>query len=321
MLIHANNAPYSPNTLNNGSPKQATQANGKGFFTAPERTVSGKLQRTRSSTFTKDFWSQPRLIFNSLVPAEQQFLVNAIRFETAHLKSEAVKKNVLAQLNKIHNGIAKQVAEVLNLPAPGPDPTFYHNNKTKGISVYEAPLLKLTGLKVGVLTTTKSIDTATINSLKQSLASEGVSIVVVAETLAKGVDATYSASDATDFDGVVVGSGASSLFASSTTGASSLYPAGRPLQILQDAYRYGKPVGFGGDASVAVTSSSIPDGPGVYGVKRGSPLAIKFNATVSDSSKQNMTKRAEQTATDLASSFKDGLRTFKFLDRFAVEKL
>src|SRR5258708_2704531 len=120
MMVHANIAPYSPNTINNGSPKQATQQQGKGFFTAPARSASGKLQRTVSSTINKDYWSQPRLVFNSLVPQEQQFLINAIRFETAHLKSDTVKKNVLKQLNKIHNGLAKQVSEVLGLEAPAP---------------------------------------------------------------------------------------------------------------------------------------------------------------------------------------------------------
>jgi len=316
MIIHGNNAAYSPNTLNGGSPKQANQQQGKGFFTAPQRSASGNLQRSRSSTFTKDYWSQPRLLFNSLVPAEQQFLINAIRFETAHLKSESVKKTVLTQLNKIHNGIAKQVAEVLNLPAPDPDPTFYHNKKTKGISIYESPLQKLTGLKIGVLTTTKAIDTATIAALKEGLANEGVSIVVVAESLAQGVDNTYSAADATDFDGVVVGASASHLFASATSGTSSLYPAGRPLQILQDAYRYGKPVGFADDGATAATTANIPGGPGVYGISDSIPLTPKYNGTDYKSSKS---KRAE--ATDLASNFKEGLRTFKFLNRFAVEEL
>jgi catalase len=313
MFIHSNNAPYSPNTLNGGSPKQADQQHGKGFFTSPQRSVSGNLQRSRSSTFTKDYWSQPRLVFNSLAPAEQQFLINAIRFETAHLKSESVKKNVLTQLNKIHNGIAKQVAEVLNLPVPDPDTTFYHNNKAKGISIYESPLQKLSGLKIGVLTTTKAIDTTTINSLKQSLSDEGVSVVVVAETLAQGVDNTYSAADATDFDGLVVGSGASHLFTSSTNGTSSLYPAGRPLQILVDAYRYGKPIGFAGDGSDAAVTGNIPGGPGIYGLLGSIPKTSK-NSTM-----KTTPKRAE--ATDLASEFKDGLRTFKFLDRFAVESL
>ena len=67
MYIPLNTAAYSPNTLNNGFPKQANQAEGRGFFEAPSRSVSGKLVRSVSSTFA-DAWSQPRLFFNSLSP-------------------------------------------------------------------------------------------------------------------------------------------------------------------------------------------------------------------------------------------------------------
>jgi catalase len=90
MYIPLNTAAYSPNTLNKGSPKQANQTNGRGFFTAPNRKASGSLVRTVSSTFA-DAWSQPRLFFNSLRPVEQQFVVNAMRFETSQLTSDVVK--------------------------------------------------------------------------------------------------------------------------------------------------------------------------------------------------------------------------------------
>lgn len=129
MYIPLNKAAYTPNTLNNGSPKQANQTVGKGFFTTPGRTASGRLVRAVSSTFA-DVWSQPRLFYNSLVPAEQQFLINAIRFETAHITSDVVKNNVIIQLNRVSNNLAKRVARAIGVAEPEPDPTFYHNNKT-----------------------------------------------------------------------------------------------------------------------------------------------------------------------------------------------
>ena len=151
MFIPLNTAAYSPNTLNNGSPRQANQTTGNGFFTAPNRSASGRLVRTVSSTFA-DVWSQPRLFFNSLLPVEQQFVVNAIRFETAQLKSAVVKNNVLIQLNRVSHDVATRVAAALGLQAPAADPTYYHDNTTAGVSVASEPLLKLDGLKVGYLT-------------------------------------------------------------------------------------------------------------------------------------------------------------------------
>src|SRR5688572_14094630 len=100
MYIPLNTAAYSPNTLNNNSPRQANESDGRGFFTAPNRSAEGKLVRTVSPSF-KDVWSQPRLFFNSLPAAEQQFIVNALRFEMAQLKSPVVKNNMLIQLNRV----------------------------------------------------------------------------------------------------------------------------------------------------------------------------------------------------------------------------
>ena len=155
MYIPLNTAAYSPNTLNEGSPRQANQTSGRGFFTAPSRSTSGKIVRSVSSTFA-DVWSQPRLFFNSLLPVEQQFVVNAMRFETSQLKSDVVKNNVLIQLNRISHDIAVRVAEALGMTAPEADDTYYHDNKTIGVSAAGEPLLKLDGLRVGYLTTASS---------------------------------------------------------------------------------------------------------------------------------------------------------------------
>src|SRR6266536_917355 len=114
MFIPLNTAAYTPNTLNNGFPAQANQTTGRGFFTTPGRTASGNLIRAVSPTFA-DVWSQPRLFYNSLLPTEQQFLINAIRFETSHLTSSIVKQNVIIQLNRISNDIAKRVASVIGV--------------------------------------------------------------------------------------------------------------------------------------------------------------------------------------------------------------
>jgi catalase len=295
MFIPLNNAAYSPNTLNNGFPAQANQTSNRGFFTAPNRSTSGKLVRSVSSTFA-DVWSQPRLFFNSLLPAEQQFVVNAIRFEMSNLKSSVVKNNALIQLNRISNDVATRVAKALGMEAPAPDPTFYHNNKTIGVSVFENKLAKLDGLKVGYLTTLNgSAQDSNLQALIAALSKLNVDVVVVAESLAPGVNQTYSAAVATNFDAVVVSEAASSLFnPSQNTRLSTLYPAGRPAQILTDAFRFGKPVGSLGSARSALQSGGISGtAPGVY---------------------------TSRNAAELAKQLEDGLRTFKFLDRFPLDQ-
>nr|4B5K_A Chain A, Catalase-phenol Oxidase [Mycothermus thermophilus]4B5K_B Chain B, Catalase-phenol Oxidase [Mycothermus thermophilus]4B5K_C Chain C, Catalase-phenol Oxidase [Mycothermus thermophilus]4B5K_D Chain D, Catalase-phenol Oxidase [Mycothermus thermophilus] len=293
MFIHRNKYPYTPNTLNSGYPRQANQNAGRGFFTAPGRTASGALVREVSPTFN-DHWSQPRLFFNSLTPVEQQFLVNAMRFEISLVKSEEVKKNVLTQLNRVSHDVAVRVAAAIGLGAPDADDTYYHNNKTAGVSIVgSGPLPTIKTLRVGILATTSessALDQAA--QLRTRLEKDGLVVTVVAETLREGVDQTYSTADATGFDGVVVVDGAAALFAS--TASSPLFPTGRPLQIFVDAYRWGKPVGVcGGKSSEVLDAADVPeDGDGVY---------------------------SEESVDMFVEEFEKGLATFRFTDRFALD--
>ncbi|KAJ6191045.1 hypothetical protein N7519_001066 [Penicillium mononematosum] len=296
------NRPRAP-IHNNNRDGAANQTVGKGFFTAPERTASGKLQRTLSTTF-EDNWSQPRLFWNSLVDAEKQFIVDAMRFETSNVKSSVVRNNVIIQLNRISNDLATRVAKAIGVEAPKPDSSFYHDNTTAHIGAFGQKLAKLDGLKVGLLASVdKPASIAQGAKLQSALSSAGVDVVVVAERMADDVDQTYSASDAVQFDAVVVADGAEGLFGAKSftsqptkgSGASTLYPAGRPLDILLDAFRFGKTVGALGKGSDALQSGQISsEREGVY---TGKDAGDAF-----------------------AKDIKEGLSTFKFLDRFAVDQ-
>ncbi|KAI1200083.1 catalase [Nemania serpens] len=303
-LIHKNTAAYSPNTLNSGFPQQANQTAGRGFFTAPSRSARGGLARGLSPTFA-DHWSQPRLFYNSLEPVEQQFLVNAIRFETSHLRSAAVKANVLAQLNKVSNDVAARVATALGLRAPAPDAAYYHANTTRGISITNGTLPTIATLKVGVLATTLAVKGSSSSramdeakQLKARLAADGLVVTVVAERLAPGVDKTYSAADATDFDAVVVTAGADAAGLFALAAASPLYPPARPIQIATSAYLFGKPVAyFGGAApsSMLRAAGFAAGSSGDAGVFVSSDLG------------------------EMVKAVEDGLRTFKFTARFPLD--
>lgn len=293
-FIPLNTAAYSPNTLNNGFPQQANQTVNKGFFTAPNRVVSGSLNRALSASF-HDVWSQPRLFYNSLTAAEQQFLINAIRFETSHIKSSVVKQNVLIQLNRVDHDLASRVAQVLNITVPAPDPTYYNNNKSAFISIFNYSLPSISTLTVGILasdTSPSSLSQAA--ALKAAFRAVGTVPTVIGEILTTGIDLTYSEADASGFDGIVVSSGAEVLFEKNPK--SSLFPLGRPSQILIDGYRWGKPVGSLGSASAAFKSTGIntSNQPGVYVVKGND-----VNAFVK--------------------LFEGGLKTFKFVDRFPLD--
>jgi catalase len=282
--------PDSPNTINKGFPQQAGREAGRGFFTAPGRKASGELVRRRPSTFA-DHWSQPRLFYNSLSPVEQQFVVDAMRFETSHL-SPNIRTNVLKQLNRVSHDVAARVSAAIGVQAPEADDTYYHDNTTAGISIFGVRLPSIATLKVGILASTLSeASVVQATSLKDALSIENVTGIIVAEALADGVDQTYSAAEAASFDGIIVTAGAEQLFDPSTK--SSLYPPRKPLQIVTDGFSWGKPLGFLGQASTILQAANVAeDSLGVYTSDDVGPIV---------------------------ESFRDGLAIFKFTDRFAVD--
>ncbi|KAI1505531.1 catalase 3 precursor [Biscogniauxia marginata] len=305
IFIHKNTAAYTPNTLNNGYPQQANQEQGRGFFSAPSRRVTGGLVRELPPSFD-DHWSQVRLFYNSLEPVEQQFLINAIRFETGLLTSTPVKENVLTQLNRISHDIAVRVAGALGLEAPEPDDTYYHDNTTIGISITRDKLPTVATLKVGILasvgqggsnssTGASALDQAA--SLKERLEAEGLLATVVAESLAPGVDKTYTSADATDFDAVVVTSAADEAGLFGFASASALYPPLRPLQIANAAFLFGKPVGYlgAGEPSELLVAAGLDAHDPAGGVYVGAG------------------------ADELVAGIKDGLATFKFTERYTLD--
>lgn len=240
----------------------------------------------------QDHFSQPRLFLNSLSQQEQQILVNAIRFEMSNVKSVTVRQNMIVQLNKVSNDLAIRVASVLGLAAPAPDPTFYHDNTTQGVNIFGVPLPKVATLTVGLLATIKDpVSIQQAQALQERFARDRVNAFIVAEAFVPGVAQTYSQSDASNFDGLIVVQGAEALF--SAFQADTLFPLGRPNQLLLDSYRWGKAVGSLGSGAAAFSVTGIPATAGVF-------------SNTSD-------------VETLVQRFEGGLSTFRFLDRFPID--
>ena len=305
QMIPLNVAAYSNNSLNNGSPMLANQTQGRGFFTAStKKVVDAQYVRDVSPTFL-DYWSQPRLFYNSLQPAEQQQLINAARFELSNVQSQSVQQNVINQFNKVNHDLAVRVARAIGLQSPAPDPQFYHNNKTAGMGAYRVPLPSIATLNVGILATAASnFSMSQAQNLASFFSSKGANAYVIAETLASGADKTYSNSDATAFDGIIATDGMVNLFSANST--SALWPLGRPTQIVRDAFNYGKPIGVIGSGYTGLAQAGIAAGDsealGVYVVPNSAGTGVLR------SSMGNFTAVFEQ-----------GLKRFKFLARFPVD--
>ncbi|KAK7472014.1 hypothetical protein VKT23_000121 [Stygiomarasmius scandens] len=290
------NAAYSFNSLNNGSPPPANQTQGRGFFTAPaRRVVDAKYVREVPPTFL-DHWSQPRLFWNSILPVEQQMIVDALRFELANVESVEVRTNFIGQINLVDHDLAVRVAGTVGIDAPAPDPTYYHDNTTTGLSIFNDTLSTIAGLNAGILATSNSSDSISqARDLAHSLMGKGANGIVIAEKLGDGVNTTYTSSDAALFDGIIIMDGTQELFNPKATSHSSLYPPLRPLNIVRDAFYYGKAIYVIREGSVALDQAGIDkDRPGVRVVDHVNSVFVEL--------------------------FESDLKRFKFVDRYPIDQ-
>lgn len=160
------------------------------------------------------------------------------------------------------------------------------------MSIFSERLPTIATLRVGVLASTTSEDSLSqARALREAFAEDGVTVITVGETLSEGVDITYSQADAIGFDGIIVAEGTDTLF--NATVKSTFYPPRRPAQILADGYNWGKPIGFLGEAESVLQVTDVSEGDGVYSLT---------------------------SVDEIVGEFREGLATFKFTDRFAIDE-
>ena len=296
-LIHLNTIAYGQNSLNNGSPKLANQTHGKGFFTAPiRRVVDGAYVRDVSPTFM-DFWTQPRLYWNSLVPAEKQMVVNAARFELSKVASQAVRENVIHQFNLIDNTFAKLVALAIGVTPPEPDPKFYHDKSTQYTSIFRNPLKSITGLNVAILASVKSPESLEqAKKLSDLIKDKGATPIIIGETLQDGVNQPYISANAVLFDGIIATHGTKKLF--DLKGSSTYFPSQVPVNLFRDGYAYGKPIAAIGNGKMGLENAQVSTKgeEGVY-----------------------VTGNSDSELEKLVGDFEAGLKVFKFVKRFPID--
>ena len=117
MQVIKGRANYEPNSLaeagEDGGPREDAE-NGFSSFPAPEE---GDKLRIRAETFN-DHYSQARLFFRSLDPAEATHLASAIVFELSKVTLPHIRIRILANLHNVDETLATRVADGLAMPLP-----------------------------------------------------------------------------------------------------------------------------------------------------------------------------------------------------------
>ncbi|WP_040287709.1 catalase [Sporosarcina koreensis] len=168
---------YHKNSISDNTPYTVPPEEG-GYASYPKK-VEGHVIRARSKSFD-DFFTQPRIFWNSLTPVEKQHMIEALSFQLGCVQSESVRQQNVDILVKVDKEMANIVADNIGVNRPSGS---HVPVSTKYPSLSQASTPKYAySQKVGVLIT-NGFDTEAVKKTLDVLEKYGVFVVIISETL------------------------------------------------------------------------------------------------------------------------------------------
>lgn len=180
---------YHKNSIANNTPYTTPPEEG-GYEHYPAK-VEGHVIRGRSKSFD-DFYSQPRIFWNSLTPVEKQHTISGLSFQVGNVKRRSVRQQVVDILVNVDKDMANILADNIGVDRPSgsnvPVSTSYPS-----LSQASTPKYAYTQ-QVGVLIGDGFNHNEIANTL-QTLEQYGVFVVIVSDKLG-----TVTGDDGTTLD-------------------------------------------------------------------------------------------------------------------------
>jgi len=177
---------YHNNSLANNTPRTTPREEG-GYEHYTEK-VDGHKIRSRSESFN-DYFSQPRIFWNSMSSVEKKHLINSLSYQLGKVRSESVRQQNVNMLVNVDKEMASIVADNIGVERPNgshvPISTSYPS-----LSLANSPRSAYTQ-KVGVLIG-NDFNEKEVTKVLNLLEKNGVFVVFVSETLhpVTGADGT-----------------------------------------------------------------------------------------------------------------------------------
>ncbi|SDC10573.1 catalase [Melghirimyces thermohalophilus] len=106
---------YHQNSLANNTPYTTSPEEG-GYEHYPKK-VEGHVIRARSESF-KDYFSQPRIFWNSMTPVERQHTIEAFSYQLGRVKSKSVRQQNVNLLVNVDKEMACIIADNIGVDRP-----------------------------------------------------------------------------------------------------------------------------------------------------------------------------------------------------------
>ncbi|PVM83359.1 catalase, partial [Caulobacter radicis] len=270
MQVHKGRANYEPNSLaetagEDGGPRECPVT---GFRTTQDGAdiVAEKL-RVRPESFA-DHYSQARMFFRSLYPAEQAHLASALVFELSKVAIEAIRTRMLSNLVNVDPDLAKRVAAGLAMDLPKASKTaapVQDLELSPALRIVEGPRAPkdIKGHAIGILVADGS-DANAVEKLKAAIEEAGAVAKVIAPKIggAKGADGTLIFAD-----GQLAGTPSVTVDAIalvlSDDGCAALLKEAAAVQFVMDAFGHLKAIGATDAAKPLLDKAGVEPDEGV----------------------------------------------------------
>lgn len=177
MRIDVDQVNYHNNSLANNTP-YTTPPEQDGYIHYPKK-VEGHVIRGRSPSFN-DFFTQPRIFWNSLTPVEKQHTIEAFSYQLGKVKSESVRQQNVDLLVNVDKEMATIIADNIGVNRPSGD-NFPVSTKYASLSQASTPKYAYS-LKVGVLIG-NGFNSVEVSSTLRALQEAGTFVVIISDTL------------------------------------------------------------------------------------------------------------------------------------------
>lgn len=267
MAVPKGRANYEPNSLARaGEEAGAREDPDKGYKTFPSEEQGHKL-RIRPESFA-DHYSQARLFFRSMDPAEQAHIASALVFELSKVSLEHIRTAMLANLRNVDEDLATRVADGLAMDLPEASPTaapVLDMDVSPALRIIRGPLEKhtLEGRNVGILIA-DGTDAGELASLKDAIRAAGGNAMTIAPKVGKVPlsDGSTIAADAQLFGQPSVTVDACAVILSADA-AAKLVKEGAAVQWVMDAFGHLKAIGHNADAKPLLDKAGVEPDEGV----------------------------------------------------------
>jgi catalase len=273
MLQPKGRANYEPNSLGgNGEPGGPRECPVTGFATFASTEQGDKL-RIRPELFA-DHYSQARLFFRSLDPAEQAHLASSVVFELSKVSIDAIRERMLGNLVNVDPALAERVAKGLNMKLPKASPAaapVRDMPPSPALRIIRGKLEMhtLKGRSVGILVAEGS-DAKAVGKLSKAVAKAGGRPVVIAPKVGGTKMADGSMLKA---DGQLAGTPSVMVdaiaLALSEEGCKALMKEAAAIQFVMDAYGHLKAIGATPAAKPLLDKAGVHADEGVVALDDG----------------------------------------------------